>query len=233
MRLFLALFFLIAACAPAKKTKPLPIETIAVLPFDSESNNIDAPEIMQRLVYLALKNQVYRVVDNDKTNAHLKEKGIQDGGQLPVLDPIKIAEDLNVQGLLYGNVESFSYTNLGFYLSRKVTLDLWLVDGTTGEKIWENTRTSSRREVYVDKEKAGGAFLKGLAEQALDKIFKSPLSAEAMLVTRKTLSTLPGFQFKGFGKEMKSNPIKPLKTKKKKNKGDLFKKLLQKGLKPK
>lgn len=229
----LFLFFLLAACSPAKTKKPLPIETLAVLPFDSESNDVDAPDIMQRLVYLALKDSVYRVSDIEKTNAQLKEKGIQDGGQLPVLDPIKIAEDLNVQGLLYGNVESFSYTNLGFYLSRKVTLDLWLLDGTTGEKLWDNTRTSVRREVYVDKEKAGGAFLKGMAEQALDKIFTSPLSAEAMLATRTTLSTLPGFHFKGFGKEMKTNPIKPLKKKKKKNRGTLFKQLIQKGMKSK
>jgi hypothetical protein len=103
-----------------------------------------------------------------------------------------------VQGLLYGYVESFGYTNIGFYVERKVRLGLKLVDGQTGQTLWENTQTAAERKVAFDKKEAGDNFVKGLGDQLTDKLFKSPLEEEAKLATIKTLSTLPGFRFNGF-----------------------------------
>lgn len=200
MRFVFIAILLSAGCKVAPPKPPL-VETIAILPFNNGSNDVHADTIMQRLVYLALNPTAYRVSDIDQTNEFLKSKGISDGGQLPALDPVKIGKDLGVHGLLYGSVESFSYTNIGFYQQRKVELALRLVDASTGGILWENTKTAAVRNLTLDKDEAGKNFVKGLATQTVDKLFNSPLEEEAKLATIKTLSSLPGFSFHGFGKD--------------------------------
>jgi len=155
-------FLLLSSCATIPILPPL-AETMAILPFDSESNNVDAPDILQKFVYMAMKPSPYQIPDIEATNAKLVENGIIDGGQLPVIDPIKLADDLGVQLLMYGNVESFGYTNVGVYASRHVTLNLWVVDGKTGERIWEDTgkvanRTFGLNEEDIKKNFAAGCF---------------------------------------------------------------------------
>ncbi len=189
---------IIAGCATPEPPKPPLVQTVAVLPFDNESNDINAPEIMQSYVYWALRGSPYQVSDIKSTNAVLAEKGVIDGGQLPVMDPVKIAKDLQVQALVYGYISDFGYINLGFYRSRKVGLNLKMVDGTTGQTLWENNGTVNNAKFAVDPKEAQKEFVKGVADQLADKVFKSPLEEEAQLSVQKALRTLPGFTFCGF-----------------------------------
>ncbi len=187
----------IAACKVAPPKPPL-VETIAILPFDNESNDVNADTIMQTYVFLAMSQSAYRTSDIKDVNDKLAKNGVVDGGQLPALDPVKIAKDLNVQALMYGYVESFGYVNIGIYAERKVRLGLKMVDGQTGQTLWENTQTAADRKFALDKEEAQKNFLQGLGNQLTDKLFNSPLEEEAKLATIKTLSSLPGFRFNGF-----------------------------------
>lgn len=192
-----------------KPPQPPLVETIAILPFDSESNNIDAPDLMQRYVFLAMVGSAYQVRPIKETNEFLKEKGIQEGGQLRALDPVKLGKDLGVHALLFGNVESFGYTNIGVYVSRKVVLELKLVDATTGETLWENVGKMINRKIALDEENIKKNFAKGLADQLTDKLFDNPLEEESKWATRRALLTLPGYRFKGFAKDEKSpNAVK-------------------------
>ncbi len=184
--------------------KPQTVKTIAILPFDSEATNINAPDALQRLVYRALKHSSYTVSDIGETNKRLADVGIVDGGQLPALDPVKIAKDFGVQALLYGNVASFGYANIGFYSQRKVALELWLVDGTTGQTIWEHTGSGTTRNFATDSKQAQANFEKSLAEQLVDKLLKNPLDGESRLATLDALRTLPGFLFSGFADDGQS-----------------------------
>jgi hypothetical protein len=189
--------------------KPPLVETVAVLPFDNESNDVEAPEIMQSLVYWALKPSPYRVSDVKDTNAFLAEKGVVDGGQLPVLDPVKIGKDLGVQALLYGYISDFGYINIGFYRSRKVGLSLKMVDVANGQVLWENSGSTNNAKFTVDSKEAGKEFVKGVGDQLADKLFKSPLEEEAKLTVAKALRSLPGFQFCGFqNTPVQSNSVK-------------------------
>jgi len=196
------LFFL--GCKRPPPSSPLPIETTAILLFDSESNDVDAPDIMQRLVYLALKNSPYRVLDMDETNAKLNKMGFVDGGQLAAINNTKLGQELGVQGLLFGNVESFGYTNVGVYVGRKVNLELRLVDVATGETLWEGEGKASKSKFAFNKEDIQENFTKGLADQLVDKMFKSTLEEEARMATKKALRSLPGFRFAGFARDEKT-----------------------------
>ena len=193
-------------CTGCKVEPPKPplVETVAILPFDSESNDVNAPDIMQRLVYLAMKSSAYRVLDIDETNAKLAKAGIQDGGQLPAVDPVKLGKDLGVQALLYGNVENFGYVNIGFYQEQKVTLELAMVNVTDGQNLWQNSGTGATRNLTLDKKEAQNRLTAGLAKQLVDKLFDSPLEEEACQATTKALATLPGFRFAGFSADEKA-----------------------------
>lgn len=197
---FFAIVLLVTSCKVMPPKPPL-VETVAVLLFDSESNDIDAPAIMQHLVYAALKKSSYKPLELNSVNETLEKAGIVDGGQLVIVDPVKLGKDLGVQALIFGYVESFDYTNIGFYLQRKVALGLRLVDVATGETLWENSGTGAHRELNLEKDKAAAAFKKGLAEQAIEKWFDSPLEEEAKLSVINCLRTLPGYNFQGFAND--------------------------------
>jgi len=200
MRIVIAMcsiFLLFPSCKVQPPQAPL-VQTVAVLLFDSESNELDAPDIMQRLVYLALQPSEYRVLDIKETNQKLNQIGFMEGGQLAAIDPVKLGREFGVQAFMFGNVESFGYVNIGVYASRKVNLELKLVDTTTGETLWENSGRASTAKVAADKDDIGKNFAEGLADQAVDKLLKTPLEEEAKLATMRALSSLPGFSFAGF-----------------------------------
>ena len=188
----------VAGCKTAPPKPPL-VETVAVLPFDNESNDLNAPDIMQKYIYLALQRSPYRPIDIKTVNDKLASVGIVDGGQLAVVDPKKLGTDLGVQALLYGDVESFDYTNVGYYTSRKVTVSLKLVDVATGDTLWENSGTGANRQLTLDKNEATKNLVGGLAREAVEKTAKAPLDDESRQAAARALGTLPGYKFCGFG----------------------------------
>jgi hypothetical protein len=184
--------------------KPPLCQTLAVLLFDNATNDVNAPDVLQRTTYLALKRSAYQVLDIEDTNKRLKDAGVVDGGQLPIIDPVKLGKDWGVQGLVYGSVESFSYTNIGYFVQRKVELSLKVVDVSTGQTLWENTGSGATRKMTLDSSEAKANFAQGLADQLIDKTLQTPLEMEARSATINTLRTLPGFVFNGFAEDAAS-----------------------------
>jgi len=201
--IFAATAFFLVSCKVEPPKPPL-LQTLAVLPFNNASNDINAPEILQRATYLALKKSAYETSDIEITNQKLIEAGIRDGGQLPVIDPTKLGKDLGVQGLVYGSVESFGYVNIGYFVQRKVTVELKVVDVATGQTLWERTGNGATRNFTLDSKEAQENLAKGLLDQVVDKVFQSPLENEARIATIDALRTLPGFVFNGFAEDDKS-----------------------------
>lgn len=184
-----------SGCAEVKIKEPFPLRTIAVLPFDNETNDLNAPDIMQKLVAEVMKSSPYEIRDTEETNKWLEKVGIVDGGQLAIVDPVRLGRDMGVQALMFGYVENFNYTNVGYYVERKVSLSLRLVDVETGATLWENDKTAATRAINTDSKEATAAFVAGLASQALDKLFKVPLQLEARAAAVGALRSLPGLRF--------------------------------------
>ena len=84
-----------------------------------------------------------------------------------------------------------------------------MVDATNGAVLWENSAVTNNTKVTFDAKEAGDELTKGLAEQWVEKIFKTPLEEEAKLTVQKALQSLPGFVFCGFEHTpLKSDPVK-------------------------
>jgi hypothetical protein len=73
-----------------------------------------------------------------------------------------------------------------------------MIDVSTGQTLWDHEGTGATRNVNVDPKQAKAAFARGVAEQVVDKAFKTPLEEEARKAAIATLSTLPGYKFCGF-----------------------------------
>lgn len=187
----------LAGCKVEPPKPPL-VETVAVLPFDNESNDLNAPDVLQDYVYRALLNSPYRPLDIKLVNDRLASVGIVDGGQLAAVDPVKLGKDLGVHALLFGNVETFGYTNVGYYTSRKVTIELRMVDVQTGATLWEASGTGANRNFTLDSAEAKKNLVEGIAQQAADKLTKTVLDAESREAVEESLESLPGFRFAGF-----------------------------------
>lgn len=193
--LFAILYFLFSSftgCAPKAKylvENYSPPEKIAVLPFNNQSVDMDAPVIMRYLFNKRLSAVGYNTITFNEIDEKLREMGITDAGQLPTTTPKELGEKLNVDGLVYGDVIEFKYTTLGFYYARTVQANFKLFDSKDEKLLWEDERKVSKKEFEF--REIGKAFASQLVEKTLDKALRSPLKEESNGVVNLSIMTLP------------------------------------------
>jgi len=190
----LAVFLLcLAGCAakPAMLRKPfVPPVVVAVLPFSNETNNLDAPEMMQKLAWQGLERGGYRVVPLDDAREKLRKAGITDGGQLNSKTAPELAALLGADAVLYGTVTKFSYVTLGVYLKRQVaaTASLVLSDGSV---VWKHAASATRTLVEPDTKRAARELAIQLAVKWVERIISHPLYPEMQRSLYELFLTLP------------------------------------------
>lgn len=106
---------------------------IAVLPVINETADVDAPNVFRILAMAELADKGYKLVDIERIDEALKEKGIYEGGQIEALTAQEIGELVGADGLLYIRVMSYG-RQIGAHL--RVEGSFTLVEAKTGEKIW-------------------------------------------------------------------------------------------------
>jgi len=164
---------------------------IAVLPMDNESNDLDGPVFVRKLMYEGLAVRGFQVLSTGAIDEQLKQNGFTDGGQLRATTPQKIGEWTGADTLLYSTLESFDYINVGFYAQRRVKVFARLVDAKTGVKLWETEREGTTRVVVADKKQAERQFALQLAAKAIEKMTHLPLQLESRLAVERLLGALP------------------------------------------
>ncbi|MFA5779936.1 MAG: GNA1162 family protein [Elusimicrobiota bacterium] len=187
-----ALCTVFTGCTPKAKylvENYSPPEKIAVLPFNNQSVDLDAPVIMRYLFNKRLSAVGYNTISLSEIDEKLHEMGITDGGQLPTTTPKELGEKLNVDGLIYGDVIEFKYTTLGFYYARTVQSNFKLFDSKNEKLLWEDERKVSN--IKFEFREIGKAFALQLAEKTLDKALRSPLKEESNGVVNLSIMTLP------------------------------------------
>ncbi len=179
-------------CAPKAKyliENYSPPQIIAVLPFNNQSVDLDAPVIMRYLFNKRLSAVGYNTISLSEIDEKLREMGITDAGQLPTTTLKELGEKLNVDGLIYGDVLDFKYTTLGFYYARTVQANFKLFDSKNEKLLWEDERKVSHKKFEF--KDIGKAFASQLIEKTLDKALRSPLKEESNGVVNLSVRTLP------------------------------------------
>jgi hypothetical protein len=168
-----------------------PLHKVAVLPMSNETNDLDGPIYVRRLIQEGLAERGADLVPLDVVDAKLKENGFTDGGQLRAAAPADIGQWVGADTLFYCSLIDFSYVNVGFYWQRKVMVGGRVLDAKTGEKLWETQRQWATRWIVTDKEKAKREFVVQLAIKAAEKMAHTPLAPESHRAVQELLNTIP------------------------------------------
>ena len=168
-----------------------PDARIAVLPFDNQSTDISAPDILRKLAGEGFEKRGYQQLPTAEVDAKLSGLGVSEGGQLPGLKPADIGAALGADLLCYGEVEDFTFQNLAFVVRKSVKLHVKIVSASSGEILYEGTGAGKDVKVYFDKNEAKAAFVEQLAVKMVQNILKTPLKREAEAAAWKALDRLP------------------------------------------
>ena len=170
---FILFLAVLGGCAPAapsvRHTAPFPSK-IALLPLSSEALDLRAPELLRSLLDTYLSAANFNLNDIQETDEKLKALGISEG--------------LQADALLYGDIEDFNNANIGVYAKRMVKVKLRLVDGKTGETIWESERSKGNAQLGLSKGAAKDILVSGYAGKAVENIMNNPLRPESEEVAR-------------------------------------------------
>ena len=157
----------------------------------NDTNDLDGPIYIRQLLFNLLAQRGYALVPLADIDAKLKEQGFTDGGQLKATTPQKIGQWIGADGMFYSTLEEFNYINVGYYAQRTVKIRAQLMNGASGEKLWDAERGWSTRAVAIDKKEAERQFAVQLAAKAVEKMTHAPLQLESRETVRLLLSTLP------------------------------------------
>lgn len=184
----------VASCAPSNvfvSQNYGALRKVALLPIANETNDLDGPIYIRKLLQQKLSESGYDLVPMADVDAKLLEKGFTDGGQLKATTPEKLGEWTGSDTLFYPVLEDFSYLNVGFYWQRRVKVSGRLVDAKTGEKLWEAERSWATRDLVTDQKNAKQQFAVQMAAKAIEKMTHVPLQAESRIAVDQLLNTLP------------------------------------------
>jgi hypothetical protein len=188
--------FLLAFCGCATGPKVLVKDfhapsKVAVLLFNNETNDVDAPETVRKALIGMLPSNGYSPISKEEVDRILQEEfGITDGGQLPSVTSQELGEKLGVKGLFYGNVVTFQDLVLGFARKRTVKADLKLIDAKSGDLLWEDEKSWTTPEFHGPKE-VKEATIRMIAERQLEKMTGTFLKKETELAINLMLKNLP------------------------------------------
>jgi hypothetical protein len=179
----LPLFLLLAACATPlseisqdyKSHRPI---RIAVLPVRNETADLDAPIVFRILAKAELADKGYTLADFTQIDAALREKGVEEAGQIESLTPQEIGESVGADGLLYVNVLSYG-RQVGVHL--KMEGSFTLLDSKTGQKLWFSEMGISD-DILLE---GGAAVLMGELLGGKDKQKSREKAMEAFLAMRQ------------------------------------------------
>jgi len=149
-RSFLILLLLsmafITSCATKQKidyfiregVDPSYIKRVAVLKLENNSQDSFAAERIRNIVITEiLALGLFDVVDKALVDMILEEEAL---GEKILLDKAalrRLAKKLGVQGLITGSVDTYEIVREGTYSYPVIAITLRLVDGATGEVIWQ------------------------------------------------------------------------------------------------
>jgi len=169
-----------------------PPSQVAVLPFSNETNDVEGPEIVRKILIELLPARGYSPIDKEKVDQILLEDlGISEGGQLTALSPEELGKALKVDGLFYGNLITFVDLPLGFTRRRTVKANLKLYDANTGELLWEDVKKWTTPEFHLSVKEAKKAAIKQVAERQIQKMRGTFLRQESILMLKRALENLP------------------------------------------
>ncbi|NWF55707.1 MAG: DUF799 family lipoprotein [Syntrophaceae bacterium] len=185
MLLWTPIFLLLSACAApltdlSQDFQSLRPTRIAVLPAKNETADMDGPIVFRILAGAELADKGYALVDFARIDQALREKGIEEAGQIDSFTSQEIGEIVGADGLLYITVLSYG-RQVGVHL--KMEGSFTLVDAKTNQKLWFSELSVSD-DILLE---GGAAVLMGELLGGKDKKKSREKALESYLAMRKAM----------------------------------------------
>ena len=187
-----------AACARARAEPPVylnrDVSTVVVLPPFNETITDDAWKTAWPHLIDAVRRRGYVVRTKEEVEAfYRKNKFNAAPEEVNLYTAQDLAKELNSDAVLYSNITRWGYKYVGVYSEYGVALELRLVDGKSGENIWQGQAAAAHQEsirgnnaveaVFSLFAVAGNAFLRSSDAWARDclheGLHKLPLAGYA------------------------------------------------------
>ena len=169
-----------------------PPARLAVLPFDNQTTDIDAPIVTR--VWFTQRMQALKGYDTlplGDIDASLRGLGVTDGGQLRALPFKKVCDALGSEALVYGDVLEFGTKTTGFLNVRQVVARFEMLDCRTGEALWRAEGTGAKSTTALSASGALKAGLASLGTKFAEKAMGSPLREETLDMVWNAIEFLP------------------------------------------
>ncbi|MFO8056626.1 MAG: DUF799 family lipoprotein [bacterium] len=128
-----------------RRLKP---KSIAVLPFDNMSTDLDATPLIRPIVAKRLRYKGYKVPDLKWADKRLQEAGVLIAHDVYSFTPEELGDILSVDAVMFGTVTDFSTKYAVLAASVTIQLRLELADCETGEMLWQNEQAASRNTIF-------------------------------------------------------------------------------------
>lgn len=134
---------LVGACAPKgplyAPNPSNPIGRVALLPLQNNTNDVEGPLAVRKVMAIAMAARQYNVQSLEETDKILREQiGLTLGAQFKPEFLPAITQALNVDGLVVGTLFDFDHVISGLYNVSKVRASFTLLDARTQKPFWEN-----------------------------------------------------------------------------------------------
>lgn len=123
---------------------------VALLPFENQTNNMEAAQKVRQMLYEQMKLKGYRLIELNEIDSQLKILGITDGGQLGALSLKQIRDKIRADRFCYGSVIEFGQKSAVALTQRKVEINLKLVETRTGKVIFEGSESGVTSRAGAD-----------------------------------------------------------------------------------
>ncbi len=117
--------------------------TIAVLPMDNMSADLDATPLVRPILHERLYYRGYQVVPLDQVDETLRDQGILISHDVYGFSPARLGEWLGADAVLYGTITEFSTKYAVLYASVTVGVRLEMVDCRSAELLWQSEHYAS------------------------------------------------------------------------------------------
>ncbi len=142
---------LAAACASGPAETPVylnrDVSSVVVLPPFNETITEDAWKTAWPHLIVAVAGRGYRVVSKEDVEAfYRKNKFNALPEEVNLYSAQDLAKEFGTDAVLYSNIVKWGYTYVGVYSEYAVTMELKLVDGRTGQPVWQGQAAASRSQ---------------------------------------------------------------------------------------
>lgn len=190
-----ALAVLLAACPSGGqylRSGYRPPASVAVLPFDNLTTDLDAPAVVRYWFDRRLGElKGYRTAPLTDVDAALAGLGVTDGGQLRSVPAAELCAALGAEALVAGEILEFGAKTTGFLNVRQVAARFTMTGCRGGERLWSAEGTGASSTAAVSPKGALTAGLKALGDRLAEAALASPLRTETLDMVWNALEFLP------------------------------------------